>query len=77
MWGLIAASLFDNNGLVFGATHESVMASSLYILAHFFAERLFEFWILRHTQKCIIIVYLRLNMYKPRKLKVTCKGNSK
>jgi hypothetical protein len=38
MWGLIAASFFDNNGLVFGATHESAMASSLYIFTHFFTE---------------------------------------
>jgi ammonia channel protein AmtB len=43
MWGLIAASLFDNNGLVFGATYESALASSLCILAHSFTEILFEF----------------------------------
>ena len=41
LWGLIAASLFDNNGLVFGVTYESAMASSLYILAHFFTKILF------------------------------------
>lgn len=41
LWGLIAASLFDNNGLVFGATYNSGMASSLYILAHFFIKILF------------------------------------
>ena len=41
LWGLIVASFFDNDGLVFGATYESAMASSLYILAHFFREPLF------------------------------------
>jgi ammonia channel protein AmtB len=43
MWGLIAASLFDNNGLVFGATYESAKASGLCILTRFFTEILFEF----------------------------------
>jgi ammonia channel protein AmtB len=27
-WGLIAASIFDNNGLVFGAVYESAMVRS-------------------------------------------------
>jgi Amt family ammonium transporter len=29
LWGLIASSLFDNNGLVFGATYKSALVRDL------------------------------------------------
>jgi hypothetical protein len=42
LWGLIAASFVDNSGLVFGATHESAMVSSLNVPAHFLHESLLK-----------------------------------